>query len=98
MHPINIRKSNVEIGNLYFWTATINNWNKLLQEDAFKEIIISSLRHLSIERKIEVNAFVLMPNPRLTGRAGYSFYLAASRDEWKRKATYFIFKIYCSFF
>ena len=62
MHPINIRKSNVEIGNLYFWTATINNWNKLLQEDAFKEIIISSLRHLFIERKIEVNAFVLMPN------------------------------------
>ncbi len=59
---INIRKSNVEIGKLYFWTATINNWYKLLQEDALKEIIISSLRHLSVERKIEVYAFVLMPN------------------------------------
>ena len=27
-----------------------------------KETIISSLRHLSIERKVEVYAFVLMPN------------------------------------
>ena len=58
----NIRKSNVEIGNLYFWTATINNWYKLFQDDALKEIIISSLKHLSSERKIEVYAFVLMPN------------------------------------
>ncbi len=62
MRPTNIRKSNVELGTLYFWTATINNWNKLLQEDALKEIIISSLKHLSIERKIEVYAFVIMPN------------------------------------
>jgi putative transposase len=29
-----------------------------LQEDALKEIIISSLRHLSVERKIEGYAFV----------------------------------------
>src|SRR5688572_29882005 len=62
MQLINVRKSNVEIGNLYFWTATINNWYKLLQDDALKEIIISSLKHLSGERKIEVYAFVLMPN------------------------------------
>ena len=62
MQFINIRKSNVEIGKLYFWTATINNWYKLLQEDALKEIIISSLRHLSVDRKIEVYAFVIMPN------------------------------------
>ena len=37
MQPINIRKSNVELDRLYFWTATINNWYKLLQEDALKE-------------------------------------------------------------
>ena len=60
MQPINIRKSNVEIGKLYFWIATINNWYKLLQEDALKEIIISSLKHLSVERKIEV--YIGMPN------------------------------------
>ena len=62
MEFINTRKSNVEIGKLYFWTATINNWYKLLQEDAIKEIIISSLKHLSVERKIEVYAFVVMPD------------------------------------
>jgi len=62
MQPVNIRKSHVEIGKLYFWTATINNWRRLLQEDALKETIISSLRHLSVERKIEVYAFVIMPN------------------------------------
>ena len=62
MQPINIRKSNVELDRLYFWTATINNWYKLLQEDALKEIIISSLKHLSTERKIEVYDFVIMPN------------------------------------
>ena len=62
MQPINIRKSNVDLGRLYFWTATINNWYRLLQEDALKEIIISSLKHLSTLRKIEVYAFVIMPN------------------------------------
>ena len=62
MQPINIRKSNVELGRLYFWTATINNWYRLLQEDSLKEIIISSLKHLSTLRKIEVYAFVIMPN------------------------------------
>ena len=62
MQSINIRKSNVELGKLYFWTATINNWYQLLREDALKEIIISSLKHLCVERKIEMYAFVLMPN------------------------------------
>ena len=56
------RKSFVEIGKIYFWTATINNWNKLLAEDVMKEIIISSLKYLSAETKIEVFAFVIMPN------------------------------------
>jgi REP element-mobilizing transposase RayT len=51
----------LNFGKLYSWTATINNWYKLLQEDAFKEIIISSLKHLSVECKIEVYAFVVMP-------------------------------------
>ena len=36
----NKRKSHIEIGELYFWTATINNWNHLLKEDKFKEVII----------------------------------------------------------
>ncbi len=56
------RKSNIVIGKIYFWTATINNWNNLLAEDIIKEIITSSLRYLSVQKKIEVYAFVIMPN------------------------------------
>jgi putative transposase len=56
------RKSFVEIGKIYFWTATINTWNKLLADDEMKEIIISSLQYLSAKNKIEVYAFVIMPN------------------------------------
>ena len=56
------RKSFIEIGNVYFWTATINNWIKLLEPDAAKQIIIDSLLYLSEKKKIEVYAFVIMPN------------------------------------
>ncbi len=40
MTVIDKRKSSVEPGKLYFWTATINNWCKLLDEDALKEYFI----------------------------------------------------------
>ena len=56
------RKSYVEIGKIYFWTATINAWNKLLINDEVKEIIISSLKYLYAKNKIEVYAFVIMPD------------------------------------
>ncbi len=56
------RKSHIEFGNIYFWTATINKWQRLLQNDNYKEIIISSLEFLSHKGKIDVFAFVIMPN------------------------------------
>ena len=56
------RKSYIEIGKVYFWTATINNWDKLLEKEVVKEIIIDSLRFLSEAGKIEVYGFVVMPN------------------------------------
>jgi putative transposase len=56
------RKSFMEIGEIYFWTATINNWQHLLQPDVYKKIIIDSLYHLSSKGKIDVFAFVIMPN------------------------------------
>ncbi len=62
MNVIINRKSQIDIGTIYFWTATINKWYKLLHEDASKEIILSSLKHHSAEKKIEVYAFVIMPN------------------------------------
>ena len=56
------RKSFIETGEIYFWTATINNWNRLLLEDRYKDVIIESLQYLSNENKIDVFAFVIMPN------------------------------------
>ena len=56
------RKSFTAIGNVYFWTSTINCWFKLLADDDVKEIIVGSLRNLSDRNKIKLYAFVIMPN------------------------------------
>ena len=56
------RKSFIELGEIYFWTATINKWQPLLQRDDYKNVVISSLEYLSNMRKIDVFAFVIMPN------------------------------------
>jgi REP element-mobilizing transposase RayT len=56
------RKSFIQIGEIYFWTATINKWQTLLLNDDYKNIVINSLNHLRITDKIDVYAFVIMPN------------------------------------
>ena len=56
------RKSYIEIGEIFFWTATINNWQRLLLIDEYKNVIINSLSYLSESGKIDVFAFVIMPN------------------------------------
>jgi putative transposase len=56
------RKSYIQIGEIYFWTATINKWQRLLQKDIYKNVVISSLEHLSNAGKVDVFAFVIMPN------------------------------------
>ncbi len=56
------RKSFIETGELFFWTATINQWQKLLEPDTYKEIIIQSLAYLTNTNKIDVYGFVIMPN------------------------------------
>ena len=45
-----------------FFTATILEWKPLLQEDTYKEIILSSLRFLVDNNRIAVYGFVIMPN------------------------------------
>ena len=56
------RKSSIKIGEIFFWTATINKWNHLLKDDKYKKIITGSLRNLSERELIDVFAFVIMPN------------------------------------
>jgi REP element-mobilizing transposase RayT len=56
------RKSYIEIGEIFFWTATINGWQRLLMKDEYKNVIIDSLTYLSDAGKIDVFGFVIMPN------------------------------------
>ncbi len=50
----------MENKELYFYTATILNWKKLLKPDSFKMIIIDSLKNLVDRNKIKVYAYVIM--------------------------------------
>ena len=45
-----------------FYTATIYQWQHLLAEDKHKDIIVDSLKFLVTEKRIELNAFVIMSN------------------------------------
>jgi REP element-mobilizing transposase RayT len=45
-----------------FFTATILQWQHLLADDTYKDIIIQSLLYLKNEGSIKVYAFVIMPN------------------------------------
>jgi putative transposase len=56
------RQSYMEQGEIYFWTATINQWQRLLWHESYKDVIIRSLDHLTTAGKIDVFAFVIMPN------------------------------------
>lgn len=52
----------MELERLYFFTATILNWHKLLKNVEYKDIIVRSLGYLVSTGKIKVYAFVIMPN------------------------------------
>ena len=56
------RKNYIEQGEIYFWTATIHGWKNLLLNDEYKNVITNSLKYLVEASKIDVFAFVIMPN------------------------------------
>ena len=45
-----------------FYAATIYEWQHLLKEDKYKNIITGSLQFLVSDKRIELNAFVIMSN------------------------------------
>ena len=45
-----------------FFTATIQNWKRILAPDKCKNIIIDSMRFLVTANRIKLNAFVIMDN------------------------------------
>ncbi|NOX84341.1 MAG: transposase [Chlorobi bacterium] len=48
--------------SIYYTTATIYEWIHLLQQDIFKDILISSLKFLNETDRLYIFAFVIMPN------------------------------------
>jgi hypothetical protein len=52
----------MEFGRIYFFTATIHKWIPLLEEDSFKEIIISSLNFLHKQDLMRIYGFVILPS------------------------------------
>jgi len=52
----------MELGQLYFFTATITHWRKLLEPEKYKFIILESLSNLVNRKKIAIYGFVIMPN------------------------------------
>jgi|SRR5665213_746545 len=87
---------NFPVYSSQFFTATIYQWNHLLANDHHKDIIVESLRFLVTGERIELNAFVIMSNPRLTGRAGYSFDMATFDWFYTFRSSGIIYEIYSS--
>jgi len=56
------RKSLMSLHEIYFWTDTIKNWQELLGDDRFKEIIIHCLQELVKRKKIAIYGYIIMPN------------------------------------
>jgi putative transposase len=45
-----------------YFTATILEWKHLLKKDAYKMIIVESLKHLVAEKRVVVYGYVIMSN------------------------------------
>lgn len=53
---------NFPVHSSQFFTATIYQWNRLLSDNRHKDIIIDSLKFLVTDKRIDLNAFVVMSN------------------------------------
>lgn len=52
----------IEKHPIQFFTAACNDWQRLLLDDRYKDIVIKALRHRISLKQIKVSAFVIMPN------------------------------------
>lgn len=50
------------IRNFFFFTATILNWLKVLEDDSYKDVIIDSFRFMVNHKRVRIFSFVIMPN------------------------------------
>jgi len=45
-----------------FYTATVLEWKRLLQQEKYKQVIVKSLQFLVEQERANINAFVIMDN------------------------------------
>ena len=76
-----------------FFSATILNWNHLLKEDEYKNIIIECLKFMVDDKRVEVNAFIIMSNP--AGRQADTYHLATCTKLYAYTNTNFFYDLYC---
>ena len=60
---------------VYFVTSTVVDWIDVFTRDIYRDILLDSFRFCQKNQNLQLHAWVLMPNPRLIGRAGFSFNL-----------------------
>jgi len=61
---VNLLSSKMEYARhaVQFFTAVCNHWQKLLEDDAYKQLIIDSLKFRISSGEVKVGAYVIMPN------------------------------------
>lgn len=52
----------MQTGLLYFYTATILNWQNLFTTNEYRKVVMNSLKHLNDKQLMIVYGFVIMPN------------------------------------
>ena len=62
LYSFGLKNYSMELGKIYFFTATIHQWLPLLKDKIHLELILSSLSFLTKKGLIKVYGFVIMPN------------------------------------
>jgi len=57
-----IRNSRMDLNEVYFWTTTVLDWRKLLDDESYKRLVLGLLKTMVEKNQIAVYGFVIMPN------------------------------------
>lgn len=76
-----------------FFTSTIYDWKPVLQNDGFKDIIITALKFLVGDGRDLTAACTRAASP--TAAESCSSYLATNYEIQPRRYTGFVYEIYC---
>ncbi|MGV3587862.1 MAG: transposase [Adhaeribacter sp.] len=52
----------MQTGEIYFWTATVKEWQRLFKPEKYKALLVGILQELRQKNLIRIYGFVIMPN------------------------------------